>query len=168
MKSCTFYLTVALLTFSIGMFAWFINPLRWVNSQPTEQLPLPIETPCVEGAFTVEDQTEASARLVIVKAICNESDWKAQLILENTGDRVIFGYEIANIDTYQYKKAGESSQGVNGLSFRPGELKNLDFGGGFRNGFSYGKPVGQIRKNLFWIKRIQYADGTEWRQANQH
>jgi hypothetical protein len=168
MKRRTFYLIVAILTFGVGMFAWLINPLRWINSQPTEQLPPPIETPCVEGAFTVEDQPEAPARLVIVKAICNESDWKAQLILENTGDKIIFGYEIANLDTYQYKRDGESSQGVNSLSFRPGESKSLNFGGGFHNGFSYGKPVGPIRKNLFWIKRIQYADGTEWRQANQH
>lgn len=167
MKRLTCYLTVGLLTFGIGMFAWLINHRRSVDSQLSESVSLPIETPCADGAFTVEDQPEAPARLVIDKAFCNESNWKAQLTLENTSNKVIRGYEIAYVDTYQYKKAGESSQGVSGISFWPGESKSLDFGGGFRHGLSYGQPTGPIRKNLFWIKRIQYADRTEWLQADQ-
>ena len=38
MKRLTLPLVVALLTFNIGLFAWFANPLRWLKSRPTEPL----------------------------------------------------------------------------------------------------------------------------------
>ncbi len=169
MKRRTLYLTVALLTFSIGMLAWFINPLRWIRPLHIEQLP-PVETPCAEVTFTVADQPQATARLRLVNASCQESHWNAQLTLENTGEKVISGYEIANVETYQYKRDVESSYAENGHKYpllRPGESKSLGRGGGFRDGLSYGRPVGPIRQVLFWVKRIQYTDGSEWPQDNQ-
>ena len=168
MKRRTLYIFVALLTFGIGVFAWSMNFSGRSCFQRAEQMPPPTEPICAEGAFTVEDQPEAPARLAVAKALCDGSSWDAQLTLANTSNKVIRGYEIANIDTYEYKRAGESTQGVSGdINFQPGDVKRIEVGGGFRDGMSCGTPTGPIRQNLFWITLIEFADGSEWRAAER-
>ena len=54
-----------------------------------------------------------------------------------------------------------------GVLMAPGVIKSLDFGAGFENGLSCGKPTGSIKKNVFWIKRVEYSDGTSW-QTDQN
>jgi hypothetical protein len=124
----------------------------------------PIESPCAAGAFTVAEQPTAPARLSITEAVCDGPSWRARLTLTNTGDKVISGYEVANVEEYEHKKGVESSQGEDGIDFGPGESKEIAAGGGFRGGRSYGRATGSIRKNVFRVARIEFADGTSWRE----
>jgi hypothetical protein len=127
----------------------------------------PFESPCAEGAFTVERQPTVPARLSITEAVCDGPRWRARLTLSNTGEKVIRGYEIANVEDYEKKKGVKSSQGLDGITLGPGESKEVASGGGFRGGRSYGRPTGAIRKNVFMITRIEFADGTSWRREQR-
>src|SRR6266496_2014326 len=142
MKRRSLYFLVALFTFTIGNFASFVNSL-YLASRQTLTLEIEAATldlPCPRDAFTVKSQTDASTELVIVSASCNGSNSKAQLTLKNIGTKAIRGYEVGNIQNYEYKKDNESSQGVTsnyGTALAPGATVGLNFGGGFRDGLSY-------------------------------
>ena len=123
-----------------------------------------VESPCVEGAFTVEEQLTAPARLSITEAVCDGPRWRARLTLSNAGDKIIGGYEITNVEEYERKKGVTSSQGKDGIKLGSGEFEEIACGGGFRNGRSYGRAAGSIRKNVFRITRIEFTDGTSWRE----
>ena len=72
---------------------------------------------------------------------------------------------MANSEDYDHKKGVESSQGVVanvGAVMATGEIKTLNLGAGFQEGLSCGKPTGSIQRNVFWIKRVEYSDGTSW------
>ena len=153
MKRFIIYLTVIAFILAFAVFVWATNP---------KLLPSSVETPCAENSFTVEIQAEAPAQLTIVEAICNGSTWKARLKLENTGSKVIRGYEIEYTESYEYKKDVWSSQGESGFTLELGASKALNFNGGFPSGRSYDKPTGKIETNVFSIKRIEFADGTNW------
>jgi hypothetical protein len=130
---------------------------------------LPLNSPCAPDAFTLKRQPKATMQLNIVEANCNGPNWNARLTLQNVG-KAVRGYEVANIQDYEHKTACESSQGViasAGVLLAPGATKTLDFGAGFVNGLSYGKPTGSIQKNVFWIKLVEYSDGTSWRESEQ-
>ena len=118
-----------------------------------------IETPCSEGSFTVEGELEAPTRLSISEALCDGSSWKARLTLENASGKVISGYDIANIETYEFKGDVKSGQGQDGIKLEPRGSVEINSDGGFRNGRSYGKATGNIRKNVFRVERIKFADG---------
>ena len=49
MQRLTIHITIALLTFGIGVSIWFANPMRWIKSQPTEPLYVTI-SPTKEAA----------------------------------------------------------------------------------------------------------------------
>jgi hypothetical protein len=117
---------------------------------------------CDAGSFTVAD-TSAPARVTVTDAKCNGAHWSTKLVLTNTGDKVITGYDIANVETYEHKRNVRSSQGETGGQLKPGESKEIPANGGFRDGLSYGKPTGSIRKNVFRLTRLEFADGTAWR-----
>ena len=172
MKRFCLYLLAALLTFSIGTFASLISRLYSTSSQTsTPEIESPtLDLPCAHDAFTVKNQTGADAQLLIVQASCNGPSWKAQLTLLNTGKKAIRGYEVGNMETYEYKKDVESSQGVSsnyGAVLAAGATETLNSGGGFRDGLSCGKPTGSIQTNVFWVKRLEYTDGTSWHDKNQ-
>jgi len=118
--------------------------------------------PCEAGSFTVT-YTAAPARVTVADAKCDGAHWSARVVLTNTGDKVITGYAIANVETYEHKRNVRSSQGETGGQLKPGESKEIPANGGFRNGLSYGKPTGSIRKNVFRLTRLEFADGTAWR-----
>lgn len=120
------------------------------------------DQPCDTGSFTVADN-DAPARVTVTDAKCNGAHWSAKLVLTNTGVKVITGYEIANVETYEHKRNVRSSQGETGGQIRPGESKEIPANGGFRNGLSYGKPTGSLRRNVFRLTRLDFADGTAWR-----
>ena len=104
-------------------------------------------------------------RLNIIEANCNDSSWNARLTLQNLGPKAVRGYEVAQIEDYENKKGVQTSQSVianAGVVLAPGATKTLIAGGGFQKGLSYGKPTGSILKNVFWIKRVEYSDGTSW------
>ncbi len=117
---------------------------------------------CPADSFVVDD-TGAPARLTITDAQCNGPKWSATLTLTNTNDKVIIGYEISNVETYDHKKNVKSTQGESGFKLKPGDSKEISSNGGFRNGLSYGKPTGSIRKNVFRVTRIRFVDGSVWR-----
>jgi len=120
------------------------------------------DQPCDVGSFTVA-VTGAPARVRVTDAKCNGAHWSAKLVLTNTGDKVITGYDIANVEAYEHKRNVKSSQGENGFKLKPGESKEIMANGGFRNGLSYGKPTGSIRTNVFRLTQLEFADGTAWR-----
>jgi len=110
-------------------------------------------------------------QLKIVEANCNGKSWNARLTLQNVGRKAVRGYEVANIEGYEHKTNVESSQGViasEGILLAPGATKTLDFAAGFVDGLSYGKPTGSIQKNVFWIKLVEYSDGTSWHESEQN
>ena len=170
MKRLHLYFFVALFAFTVGIFASLMRSLRSINSQTAEITAAPLDYPCAQDAFTVKKQPEATAQLVIVDASCNGPSWKARLTLQNIGSKALRGYEVGNIEAYEHKKDVKSSQGVRsdgGVELAPGLSKSLNFGGGFVNGLSCGKPVGSIQGNVFWIKRLYYTDGTSWQENEQ-
>ncbi len=171
MKRFYLYFLAVLVAFTVGTFASFINHLYSTSSQTLTQeiKPPALDLPCARDAFTVKNQTLETAQLVIVEASCTGPSWKARLTLQNIGNKAIRGYEVGNIETYEYKKDVESSQGVSsdfGTVLAPSATRTLNFGAGFRDGFSYGKPTGSIQTNVFWVKRLDYTDGTSWCEKN--
>jgi hypothetical protein len=168
-RFCLYFLT-ALLAFSVGVLASLTRTYNSIDAQAPDITALPLESPCIRDAFTLKRQPEATMQLNIVEAHCNGSSWNARLTLQNVGPKSVRGYEVANIEDYEHKHGCQSSQGVmasEGVLLAPGASKTLNFGGGFLNGLSYGKPTGSIQKNVFWIKRIEYTDGTSWTQSEQ-
>jgi hypothetical protein len=172
MKRFCLYFLAVLFAFTVGTFTSFINRLYSKSSQTLtrEIKPPALDLPCARDAFTVQNQTRETVELVLVEASCTGPSWKAQLTLQNIGSKAIRGYEVGNIETYEYKKDVESSQGVSsdfGTVLPPSATKTLNFGAGFRDGLSYGKPTGSIQTNVFGVKRLDYTDGTSW-CANNH
>ena len=170
MKRLHLYFFIALFAFSVGIFASLIRSLRSINSRTPEITAAPLDSPCAQDAFTVKNQPEATARLFIIEASCNGPSWKARLTLQNTGSKAMRGYEVGNIEAYEHKKDVESSQGVRangGIELAPGASKSLNFGGGFTDGLSCGKPTGSIQTNVFWIKRLDFTDNTSWQEKEQ-
>lgn len=171
MKRFCRYFLAALLAFSVGVLASLTRTYKSIDSQASNITALPLELPCPPDAFTLKRQPEATLQLNIVEANCNGTSWNARLTLQNVGPKSVRGYEVANIEDYEHKKGCESSQGVmasEGVLLAQGATKTLNFGGGFLNGLSYGKPTGSIQKNVFWIKRVEYTDWTSWRQSEQN
>ena len=167
MKRICLYLLVALMTFGLGVLTWLIKPYQSVVTQSPTITSLTLELPCASDTFTLKHQPDATMQLVIVEANCNGSSWNARLTLQNLGPKAVRGYAIGNIEDYDYKKGLESGQGVianEGVLMAPGEIKTLNFGAGFLNGLSYGKPTGAIQRNVFWIEKVEYSDGTSWHQ----
>jgi len=167
MKRISLYLLVALMTFGLGVLTWLGKPYKSIVSQgPTITAPT-LELPCASNTFTVKHQPNATMQLVIVEANCNGSSWNARLTLQNLGPKAVRGYQVGNFEDYDYKKGVESGTAViasTGVLMAPGEIKTLDFNAGFQNGFSYGKPTGAIQRNVFWIEKVEYSDGTSWHQ----
>ena len=165
MKRFCLYFLAALLTFTLGVLASLIRTYKSIDAQTPYITALPLNSPCTPDAFTLKAQPEATMQLKILEANCNGNSWNARLTLQNVGPKAVRGYEVANIEDYDYKNGCESSQGVTasaGVLLAPGATRTLNFGAGFVNGLSYGKPTGSIQKNVFWIKRIEYSDGTSW------
>ena len=158
----------------VGLSVVLVSLIRTYNSiaaRSADISALPLNSPCAPDAFTLKRQPEATLQLNIVEANCNDQSWNARLTLQNVGRKAVRGYEVANVEDYEYKNGCESSQGViasAGVLLAPGATKTLDFGAGFVNGLSYGKPTGSIQKNVFWIKRVEYSDGTSWRDPEQN
>jgi hypothetical protein len=171
MKHFRLYFLAALLVFSVVVLVSLTRSYRSIDAQAQDITALPLDLPCPSAAFTLKRQPEATMHLNIVQANCNGSSWNARLTLQNVGPKAVRGYEVANSEDYEYKKGSESSQGViasAGVLMAPGATKTLNFGAGFLNGLSYGKPTGSIQKNVFWIKLVEYSDGTSWRQSEQN
>ena len=144
-----------LIAFLVTVISLFLSPV--LGNRPG--FARPDELPC---AFTVAD-TDAPAKLTVNDAKCNGAHWTATLVLTNTGDKIITGYDISNVEAYEYKRNVKSSQGQTGFKLEPGKSKNISANGGFRNGLSYGKPTGAVQTNRFRITRLEFADGTIWR-----
>jgi len=169
MKRFYICLLAAVIVFSIIALVSVRRSYTSITAHAAEISALPLNSPCAPDAFTLKAQPEVMMQLKIIEANCNGKSWNAQLTLQNVGPKAVRGYEVANLEDYEYKNGGESSQAVianAGVLMAPGETKTLSFGAGFVNGLSYGKPTGSIQRNVFWIKRIEYSDGTSW-QANQ-
>ncbi|MCM3872623.1 MAG: hypothetical protein ND895_18230 [Pyrinomonadaceae bacterium] len=171
MKRSYLYFLAALLVFSVVALVSLRKSYKSITAQAAEISALPLNSPCTPDAFSLRSQPEATMQLKIVEANCNGKSWNARLTLQNVGPKAVRGYEVANIEDYEYKNGCESSQSViasEGVLLAPGATKALDFGAGFVNGLSYGKPTGSIQKNVFWIKLVEYSDGTSWREAEQN
>jgi hypothetical protein len=169
MKRFCLYFVTAVLAFTVGVLVSLTNRSQSTVSQTLEIEALPLDSPCLRDAFTVKDQPGAAARLRIVSASCNGSSSSARLTLQNRSPKDLRGYAVGNIEDYEYKRNVESSQGVStsaGVVLASGASTTLNFGGGFVNGLSYCKPVGSIQRNFFWIKRLDYTDGTSWQDSD--
>ena len=171
MKRSYLYFLAALLVFSVVALVSLRRSYKSITAQAAEISALPLDFPCAPDAFTLKAQPDATLQLKMLEANCNGKSWNARLTLQNVGPKAVRGYEVANIEDYEYKNGCESSQAEianAGVVLAPGETKTLDFGAGFVNGLSYGKPTGSIQRNVFWIKRVEYSDGTSWRQSEQN
>lgn len=122
------------------------------------------ENACSDATFTVDSQPDAPISLAVIEAGCDGPHfWKAQLNLMNTSDRLIRGYKIASISTYEHKKGVWTSQGRSGAELKPDDSVKVPFKAGFRDGLSYGRPVGRLQKIAFRVELIEFSDGTYWK-----
>ena len=154
------YLIACIITISCLLFLQPVPSGRSTLHRPAKSA----ESPCVNGSFTVKGQPDAPARLTMTEALCDGPSWKARLTLVNTSDKVITGYDVANVEEYEHEKGVKSSQGVNGITLEPGKSEEVTSGGGFRGRRSYGKQTGTILKNVFRLTRIEFADGSTWQE----
>ena len=165
MKRLSLYILTGLLTFSIGALIFVLRTYKAINPQEVNIKVQPLNTPCAPEVLTLRPQPETTLQLSIIEANCNGSSWNARLRLQNLDTKGVTAYDVANVECYEYRAGGESSLGestLGGMVLAPGESKDLTFGAGFRNGLSYGKPTGSIKRNVFWIKRVEYVDGSVW------
>jgi len=165
MKRFRLYALTALLAFSVDVLVSLIRRFQSNTSKAVDITAASLEFPCAPDTFTVKQQPEAAMQLRIVEANCDGSSWNARLTLQNVGTKAVRGYEVSYSEDYQYKKGVRSSQAEiqnAGVLLAPEAIKNLTFGAGFHNGLSCGKPTGSIQMNEFWIKRVEYTDGTTW------
>src|SRR5688572_23302340 len=112
MKRFWLYFLAALLVLSVVVLASLTRRYKSINDQALDIAALPLDLPCTPDAFTLKRQPEATMLLDIVEANCNGTSWNARLTLQNVGHKAVRGYEVANIEDYEYKKGSESSQAV--------------------------------------------------------
>src|SRR6185503_18669050 len=110
MKRSYLYFLAALLVFSVVAQLLLRRSYKSITAQAAEISALPLNSPCTPDAFTLKAQPEATMQLKIVEANCNGNSWNARLTLQNVGLKAVRGYEVANIEDYDYKNGCESSQ----------------------------------------------------------
>jgi hypothetical protein len=135
------------------------------TSRSAATVQFPDGKPCVDNTIVIEEQVDAPARLSIQKATCGDFHSNVDLLLENLTAKHISGYEISHIQDYEQKRGVLSSQTRRGVEVKPGESVKINFNGGFRDGNSYGKPVGLIKRDTYRIKWIEFSDGSQWGQV---
>jgi hypothetical protein len=122
---------------------------------------------CAGAQFIIEEQPGAPAHLTITETSCKSPHSReVGLTLKNTGARIINAYEVEYVDTYEHKTS-ISSQGVRGDEIESGKSVKVLVSGGYKDGLSYGKPVGALRKVTFRIKYIGFKDGRRWVRRNR-
>jgi hypothetical protein len=179
-KRLCLYFVTALVTFSVGVLVSLTNIYKSIDQQIPEitamwpaSHPQRLPCPCLLDAFAVKSQPESKAQLNIVEANCNGPVWNARLTLQNLGPKALTGYEVVNLDYYEHEKSVESFEGFvsttrRGPQVPPGATESLNFNGVlFHSGLSCRKPTGSTRNHFFWIKRLEYSDGTSWQQPDQ-
>lgn len=164
MKRFRLQFVTALVTFGIGLsVSWMFGNKTITTHTETKTTIVRLDHPCTHDKLVVKQQPDATARLRVLEAECHKFVSRVVLAIENVGVKPIRGYEVGTIQQYEYKKHVESSQAVMSdlsITLAVGETRTLNFGGGFSNGTSCGKPTGSLQKSVFWIKRIEYTDGT--------
>ena len=164
MKRFRLPLVTALVTFGIGLsVSWMLSKKTITSHTETRTMIVRHDHPCTHDKVVVKQQPDAPARLKVLEAQCDKFASRVVLAIENVGVKPIRGYEVGTIQQYDYKRHVESSQAVIanwGITLAAGEIRTLNFGGEFRDGMSCGKPTGSLQKTVFWIKRLEYTDGT--------
>ena len=170
MKRFRLPFVTALVTFGIGLSVSWLLHSKPTASRISEIRSVRLDHPCTHDKLVVKQQPDATARLSVLEAECDKFASRVVLAIENVGVKPIRGYEVGTIQQYEYKKDVESSQAVianSGITLAAGEIRTLNFGGGFSNGTSCGKPTGSLQKSVFWIKRLEYTDGTRSQFSNE-
>ena len=134
------------------------------TSRGVTAIQLPAGKPCAEGTIVVEEQGNTLSHLSIKDARCDDTYSTVDLLLENVSPKQICGYEVSQTQDYEYKKNVITSQIRSGIEIKPGESESVRFSGGFLDGYSYGKPVGVLKRNAFKISWLEFSDGTMWGQ----
>lgn len=169
MKRFRLPFVTALVTFGIGLsVSWILNSKPTV-SRISDITVVRLHHPCTHDKLVVKEQLEATARLRVLEASCDKFASRVVLVIENVGEKPIRGYEVGTIQHYEHKKDVESSQAMianGGIALAAGEIRTLDFGGGFSDGESCGQPTGSLQQSVFWIKRLEYTDGTRSQFSN--
>ena len=170
MKRFRLPFVTAVVTFGLGLSVSWLLHSKPTDSRISQIRVLHLAHPCTHDKLVVKQQPDATARLRVLEAECDKFASRVVLAIENVGVKPIRGYEVGTIQEYEYKKHVESSQSVIanwGITLAAGETRTLNFGGGFRDGLSYGKPTGSLQKTVFWIKRLEYTDGTRTQFSNE-
>lgn len=142
--------------------ASFVKYLGQVSSRSDQKT---IVTPCPSETVVVENNSDASLKLKVKKAGCIEFGYRVTIEIKNVEDKAVSGYEVEHIADYENKKGvtGTYSAKSNKLPMLLlNDSVNVNFNEGFRDGMSYGRPVGHLLRVLFRVSRIYYSDGTEW------
>lgn len=156
----------ALITFGIGLaVSWMLSgkPATSRYSEIRSVKLVPLAHPCSHDKLVVKQQPEASARLSVLHASCDKFASRVMLAIENVGVKPIRGYEVASMQQFEHKRDVQTTQAVvanEGITLAVGEIRTLNFGGGFENNESCSRPTGSHLQSVFWIKRIEYTDGT--------
>lgn len=163
MKRLRLPVVTALVTFGIGLsVSWMLNTKLKPSRIPVNRF-VQLDRPCTHDRLVVKQQPESTAQLSVLEASCDKFASRVVLAIENIGTKPIRGYEVGTLQHYENKKDVESSQAVivnAGIVLAAGEMRTLNFGGSFSNGKSCRKPTVSLLKSEFWIKRLEYTDGT--------
>jgi hypothetical protein len=145
MKRLAIYLTVAILTFGLGVSVWLANPLRWIKSQPSE--PLLITVSLVKN--DLNSSVPSERYLVTVK---------------NVSSRTIRGYSLGvTCECQSWDDDGNFyPHGIEFLipvpeaqTLRPGESQTIPF-----SADGLGRPF------RVWADLVHFKGGGNW-GANQ-
>jgi hypothetical protein len=151
-------------TFAVSLLIGLFLTYQFLPSSSfssTNLLKSEFDNSCGNPTFLVDVQSDAPAQVSVLEAGCDgEFRWKAQIELKNVGDKVIRGYEVADVSTYENMKDSWSSQGSNGREIKPGESLIVYCNAG------YSKPVGKLQKVVFRVEKIEFNDGTIWKHHN--
>ncbi len=148
MKRRILHLTVAFLTCTIGLVADGISSRYWDYTQSSGL------------TINIDNTSELGAKLDVTQYDIAPTTWKASITLTDTGSKVITGYEIENIESYEFKKDVWFSLGGNGIRLEPGQTTTFPLGSGFPSSYSYGKNVGRLQENTFRIRHLEFDDGS--------
>ena len=155
-------------THSTFLMRFLVTSILLVCSYPISQQAIidqyPVGKPCADGTIIIKEQADTPARLSIQKATCGDFFSNVDLRLENIGTKPINGYEVSQIKDYENIKGVKSSDIHDGVEIHPGESVNVNFNGGFLEGYSYGRPVGLFKRDTYSISWLRFSDGSQWGQ----
>ena len=161
MTQCNRYLSGLVLLCASFLVLAPLLPVRSWSVEP------PPESP-VDSRFSVEAQPEAPLCVTLAEASWNAPRWSARVALSNCGSKDVTAYEVEYTEDYENARDVWSSDGKSGTTIAVGEVLEYETGGAFRGFKRDGTPVGELRRVVFGLVSVTFADGSIWHKGGSH